>query len=217
MHTPLFEMEPPTPLAKNILGVGTAVLSGFALDVEDELISALKCVVESSPFRHMVTPGGFRMSVAMTNCGALGWITDRTGYRYDRIDPEMNRLWPGMPAAFQELAIAAAKEAGFSNFTPDACLINRYEPGTRLSLHQDKNEHDYTQPIVSVSLGLPAVFLFGGLERGDKTQRIQIVHGDVLVWGGPARLRYHGIAPLRDGEHPRLGRIRYNLTFRNAG
>jgi alkylated DNA repair protein (DNA oxidative demethylase) len=217
MQTSFFASEPPSPLAKNILGAGTAVLSGFALNAEDELLSSLKCVVERSPFRNMVTPGGFRMSVAMTNCGALGWITDRTGYRYDRIDPEMNRPWPGMPGVFRELAVAAAVEAGFPDFVPDACLINRYEPGTRLSLHQDKDERDFTQPIVSVSLGLPATFLFGGLDRADKTQRIQIVHGDVLVWGGPARLRYHGIAPLRDGEHPRLGRIRCNLTFRNAG
>jgi DNA oxidative demethylase len=217
MQTSFFASEPPSPLAKNILGAGTTVLSGFALNVEDELLSSLKYVVERSPFRNMVTPGGFRMSVAMTNCGALGWITDRTGYRYDGIDPEMNRPWPGMPAVFREFAVAAAVEAGFPDFVPDACLINRYEPGTRLSLHQDKDERDFTQPIVSVSLGLPATFLFGGLDRADKTQRIQIVHGDVLVWGGPARLRYHGIAPLRDGEHPRLGRVRYNLTFRNAG
>jgi alkylated DNA repair protein (DNA oxidative demethylase) len=217
MNTSLFEIEASTALSKDILGAGTAILAGFALDAEDELLSSLKCVVKWSPFRHMVTPGGFRMSVAMSNCGSLGWITDRTGYRYDGIDPEMNRPWPGMPAAFQELAIAAAKEAGFPNFAPDACLINRYEPGARLSLHQDKNERDFTQPIVSVSLGLPATLLFGGLERGDKTQRIQIVHGDVLVWGGPARLRYHGIEPLRDGEHPQLGRVRYNLTFRKAG
>ncbi len=217
MNTSLFGMEPPAPLSRDILGAGAAVLAGFALSVEDEVLCALMSVVEQSPFRNMVTPGGFRMSVAMSNCGALGWITDRTGYRYDLIDPETNCPWPNMPTAFQKIAVAAAEEAGFPGFVPDACLINRYEPGARLSLHQDKNERDFTQPIVSVSLGLPATFLFGGLEREDKTRRIQIVHGDVLVWGGPARLRYHGIAPLRDGEHPQLGRIRYNLTFRNAG
>jgi DNA oxidative demethylase len=157
------------------------------------------------------------MSVAMSNCGSLGRVTDRTGYRYDNIDPEVSRPWPTMPTAFQELAVTAAEEAGFSSFVPDACLINRYEPGAGLSLHQDKNELDFTQPIVSVSLGLPATFLFGGLERRDKTQRIRVMHGDVLVWGGPARLRYHGIAPLKDGQHPRFGRVRYNLTFRKAG
>jgi alkylated DNA repair protein (DNA oxidative demethylase) len=217
MNASLFELGSPAPLSKDILGAGTAFLAGFALDTQDELLLSLKCIAERSPFRNMVTPGGYRMSVAMTNCGLLGWVTDRTGYRYDAIDPEMNRPWPMMPLPFRELAVAAAEEAGFSNFVPDACLINRYEPGARLSLHQDKNEHDLTQPVVSVSLGLPATFLFGGLERAERTQRIQIVHGDVIVWGGPARLRYHGIVPLRDGEHSRTGRVRYNLTFRKAG
>jgi alkylated DNA repair protein (DNA oxidative demethylase) len=217
MNASLFEMGPPTPLSKSILGPGTAFLAGFALDTQDELLLSLKCIAERSPFRNMVTPGGRHMSVAMTNCGPLGWVTDRSGYRYDAVDPEMNRPWPMMPLSFRELAVAAANEAGFSNFVPDACLINRYEPGARLSLHQDKNEHDLTQPVVSVSMGLPATFLFGGLERAEGTQRIQIVHGDVIVWGGPARLRYHGILPLRDGEHSKTGRVRYNLTFRKAG
>ena len=217
MNTSLFELGSPAPLSKDILGAGTAFLAGFALHTQDELLLSLKCIAERSPFRNMVTPGGYRMSVAMTNCGPLGWVTDRSGYRYDAIDPEMNRPWPMMPLPFRELAVAAGEEAGFSDFVPDACLINRYEPGARLSLHQDKNEHDLTQPVVSVSLGLPATFLFGGLERAERTQRIQIVHGDVIVWGGPARLRYHGIVPLRDGEHSRTGRVRYNITFRKAG
>jgi len=212
----LFETEPTEPLPTDILGVGTAVLNGFALDAEDELLSSLQRIVEQSPFRNMVTPGGFRMSVAMTNCGRFGWVTDRRGYRYDEIDPEVGRLWPDMPTVFRELAVSAAAKAGFPEFAPNACLMNRYEPGARLSLHQDKNERDFTQPIVSVSLGLPATFLFGGLERTDSTRRIRVTHGDVLVWGGPARLRYHGIAPLSDGEHSRLGKVRYNLTFRNA-
>jgi alkylated DNA repair protein (DNA oxidative demethylase) len=216
MNASLFELGSPAPLSKDILGAGTAFLAGFALDTQDELLLSLKCIAERSPFRNMVTPGGYRMSVAMTNCGPLGWVTDRSGYRYDAIDPEVNRPWPMMPLPFRALAVAAAGEAGFSNFVPDACLINRYEPGARLSLHQDKNEHDLAQPVVSVSLGLPATFLFGGLERAERTQRIQIVHGDVLVWGGPARLRYHGIVPLRDGEHSKTGRVRYNLTFRKA-
>jgi alkylated DNA repair protein (DNA oxidative demethylase) len=193
------------------------VLSCFALGVEDELLTSLHRVAEQSPFRHMVTPGGFRMSVAMTNCGALGWVTDRRGYRYAKVDPETGLPWPDMPIAFRGLAVRAAAAAGFSGFAPDSCLINRYEPGAKMSLHQDKDEHDFRHPIVSVSLGLPATFLFGGLERTDKTLRIRIVHGDVIVWGGPARLHFHGIAPLKDGMHGLVGGVRYNLTFRNAG
>jgi len=217
MGTSLFDHEPLPALPKDVLGAGTAVLAGFALGREEELLSSLKLVVEQSPLRKMITPGGFRMSVAMSNCGPLGWVTDRTGYRYSRIDPQTNQAWPEMPRTFQILAESAANEAGFRNFVPDACLVNRYEPGTKLSLHQDKDEHDFTQPIVSVSLGLSATFLFGGLERGERTVRIPLVHGDVVVWGGPARLRYHGVAPLGDGVHPLLGKIRYNLTFRKAG
>jgi DNA oxidative demethylase len=153
----------------------------------------------------------------MTNCGAAGWITDRTGYRYDGVDPDNGRAWPVLPDCFRDLAVAAAADAGYPDFVPDACLINRYEPGAKLSLHQDKDEQDYNQPIVSVSLGIPAVFLFGGLKRADKTTRISVVHGDVVVWGGPARLRYHGVLPLKEANHPLLGRQRINLTFRKAG
>ena len=156
------------------------------------------------------------MSVAMTNCGNAGWVTDRSGYRYDGIDPNSGQPWPAMPAAFQQLAGRAAAEAGFGGFAPDACLINRYEPGARMSLHQDKDENDFGAPIVSVSLGLPAVFLFGGLKRSDKTQRYRLQHGDIVVWGGPARLAFHGVAPLADGEHAVMGRQRINLTFRKA-
>ena len=216
MSTPLFDNEPPAP-PKDVLGAGTAVLAGFARDREDELLSSIKLVAEQSPFRNMITPGGFRMSVAMSNCGPLGWVTDRAGYRYSGIDPETNRAWPAMPASFRKLAETAANEAGFPAFVPDACLINRYEPGSKMSLHQDKDERDFAQPIVSVSLGLPATFLFGGMERASKPIRIPLLHGDVVVWGGPARLRYHGVAPLAEGEHPLTGRVRYNLTFRRAG
>ena len=177
----------------------------------------MQAISKLAPFRHMITPGGFRMSVALTNCGTYGWVTDRTGYRYDRIDPETGQHWPGMPGNFLELARNAASAAGFPSFNPDACLINRYEPGSRLTLHQDKNEHDFTQPIVSVSLGVPATFLFGGMERSDKTVRVPVHHGDVIVWGGPARLRYHGIVPLKAGVPPTFGSYRYNLTFRVAG
>ena len=203
--------------AREEIAPGAFVLRGFALSMETAVLGALREVTAAAPFRNMVTPGGYRMSVAMTNCGALGWVTDRSGYRYDSVDPESGKKWPAMPGAFRELAERAAAEAGFREFRPDACLINRYEPEAKLSLHQDKDERDFTQPIVSVSLGIPAVFLFGGFARGDKTQRVPLEHGDVVVWGGPARLRYHGVMALKEDEHPLLGRMRVNLTFRTAG
>jgi alkylated DNA repair protein (DNA oxidative demethylase) len=198
------------------LGPCAVVLRGFAASDDTTLLAALQGVIAMAPFRHMITPGGFRMSVAMTNCGSLGWVTDRTGYRYDPVDPESGDNWPQMPAPFLRLAKDAAAQAGFSEFVPDACLINSYEPGTRLSLHQDKNERDFGEPIVSASLGIPAVFLFGGSNRADKPSRVQLTHGDVMVWGGPARLRYHGVMPLKEGNHPLVGRYRINLTFRKA-
>jgi len=192
------------------------VLRGFALREAAALIAAITRVAAEAPFRHMITPGGFRMSVAMTNCGEAGWVTDRKGYRYQPTDPESGKPWPPIPAAFLGLAAAAAASSGFAGFRPDACLVNRYEPGTRLTLHQDRNERDFAQPIVSVSLGLPATFLFGGLERRDRPQRVPLVHGDVVVWGGPSRLNFHGVAELAEGEHPATGRLRYNLTLRKA-
>ena len=198
------------------LAPGAMLLRGFARRFEAPCVIALRRVAEVAPFRHMVTPGGHRMSVVMTNCGAAGWVTDRTGYRYESHDPESGRPWPPMPDVFANLAVEAAARAGFDGFAPDACLINRYEPGTRLSLHQDKNERDFAAPIVSVSLGLPAVFLFGGSRRADTPRRVPLAHGDVLVWGGPARLRYHGVMPLEEGRHPFMGGHRINLTFRKA-
>ena len=192
------------------------LLRGFARPFEADLIAALRAIVAQAPFRHMVTPGGHQMSVAMTNCGSFGWVTDRTGYRYDANDPEAGKPWPAMPPAFRELARRAASHAGFAGFSPDACLINRYQPGARMSLHQDKDELDLGAPIVSVSLGLPAIFLFGGLKRSDKPNRFRLQHGDIAVWGGPARLAFHGVAPLADGEHAVLGRQRINLTFRKT-
>ena len=192
------------------------LLRGFAKPSEADLIAALRDIVEQAPFRHMVTPGGYQMSVAMTNCGNVGWVTDRSGYRYDADDPEAGKPWPAMPALFCKLAGQAAAQGGFDGFSPDACLINRYAPGARMSLHQDKDERDFGAPIVSVSLGLPATFLFGGLQRSDKPQRFRLQHGDIAVWGGPARLFFHGVAPLADGEHVLLGRQRINLTFRKA-
>jgi DNA oxidative demethylase len=213
----LFDNIADAELEKEDLEPGATVLRGFALSQQADLVAALKRVSEQSPFRHMLTPGGFRMSVAMTNCGRLGWITDRKGYRYDVIDPETQKAWPAMPGCFLQLAESAAEAAGFASFLPDACLINRYEPGAKMSLHQDKDEQDFHQPIVSVSLGLPAIFLFGGERRADKTRRISMTHGDLVIWGGPARLSYHGVLPLKDGVHPLLGAYRYNLTFRKAG
>jgi alkylated DNA repair protein (DNA oxidative demethylase) len=202
--------------ALQAIAEGAVLLRGRALTDGASLLAALDAVVAAAPFRHMVTPGGFTMSVAMTNCGTAGWVTDRRGYRYQPDDPESGRPWPAMPEVFFRLATEAAAEAGFPGFAPDACLINRYEPGAKMSLHQDKDERDFGNPIVSVSLGLPAVFQFGGLARSDKTLKVPLEHGDVVVWGGPARLAFHGILPLKEGEHPLLGRKRINLTFRRV-
>jgi alkylated DNA repair protein (DNA oxidative demethylase) len=196
---------------------GAMLLPGFALASESALLAGIDAVVAQAPFRHLLTPGGLRMSVAMTNAGSLGWISDRRGYRYGPTDPDTGKPWPTMPQAFLQLATGAAAHAGFAGFEPDACLINRYEPGARLTLHQDRDEHDYGQPIVSVSLGVPATFLFGGTERSDQTMRIPLVHGDVVVWGGPARLRYHGVLPVKPAHHDAFGSCRINLTFRRAG
>ncbi|MGL5165800.1 MAG: DNA oxidative demethylase AlkB [Afipia sp.] len=198
------------------LAPGAMLLAGFARPFETPLIEAVHSVIEYAPFRHLITPGGHRMSVAMTNCGSAGWVSDRRGYRYDAIDPDSGQPWPPMPDVFAQIAEQAAAKAGFTGFRPEACLINRYEPGAKLSLHQDKDELDFNAPIVSVSLGLPATFLFGSLNRSDKTARYRLTHGDIVVWGGPARLAYHGVMPLADGEHPLLGRQRINLTFRKT-
>jgi alkylated DNA repair protein (DNA oxidative demethylase) len=192
---------------------GAVVLRSF---VEEPvlLMQAVAAVAEAAPFRHMITPGGFRMSVAMTNCGRAGWVSDPRGYRYDPLDPASGQAWPAMPTEFEALAKRAAFESGFPEYDPDVCLINQYEPGAKLSLHQDKDERDFSAPIVSVSLGLSAVFLFGGLTRKDRPRRIPLRSGDVVVWGGPARLTYHGVAPLAVGQHPLTGPYRINLTFR---
>lgn len=199
------------------LGAASCVLRGYALPRAAALLAAVEDVARRAPFRHMVTPGGFTMSVALTNCGALGWTSDRRSYRYAPADPDTGQPWPPMPSVFLELAREAAAEAGFAGFVPDACLVNRYLPGARLSLHQDRNERDFSAPIVSVSLGLPAVFLFGGDARTDRAARVPLFHGDVAVWGGADRLRFHGVLPLKPGEHPLLGARRINLTFRKAG
>jgi DNA oxidative demethylase len=202
-------------LTENI-GDKAVVLRGYAWDQQAALLTAVQEVTAVAPFRNMTTPGGFRMSVAMTNCGRAGWVTDRKGYRYDLVDPITGYGWPRMPVLFRGLGVRAAQAAGFAGFEPDACLINRYEPGTRLSLHRDENERDMTAPIVSVSLGLPAVFLFGGNSRSDRPRRVRLDSGDVVVWGGPDRLVYHGVAPLAEGDDPMTGRCRINLTLRKA-
>jgi DNA oxidative demethylase len=212
LTTDLFSSVPDLHLSQELMAEGAVLLRGFAKTIEDDLIADLRDIVEQAPFRHMLTPGGHQMSVAMTNCGSVGWVTDRTGYRYDADDPETGKPWPAMPPSFCKLA----EQAGFGGFSPDACLINCYQPGARMSLHQDKDEDDFGAPIVSVSLGLPAIFLFGGLKRSDKPRRYRLQHGDIAVWGGPARLNFHGVAPLADGEHALLGRQRINLTFRKA-
>jgi DNA oxidative demethylase len=215
--TDLFPAAPGPSRQDETLCAGAVVLRGFALPNERPLLRAIKAIATQAPFRHLITPGGFRMSVGMTNAGPLGWVSDRRGYRYDAIDPDSGKPWPAMPEVFLELAGVAAARAGFSGFVPDACLINRYEPGTRLTLHQDRNERDFSQPIVSVSLGIPAVFLFGGMHRTDRAMRVPLAHGDVVVWGGPARLRYHGVLPLKPNHHETFGECRINLTFRRAG
>jgi alkylated DNA repair protein (DNA oxidative demethylase) len=205
-----------TDYATEALCEGAVLLHGFAQSHGADLFALVNRVVAISPFRHMVTPGGFRMSIAITNCGQVGWISDRKGYRYASIDPETGKPWPPLPTIFSDLSSRAAAAAGYGGFVSDSCLINRYEPGARLTLHQDRNEADFGQPIVSVSLGLPATFLFGGLDRKERPGRFRLESGDVVVWGGPARLAFHGVAPLKEGISEITGACRINLTFRKA-
>ncbi len=218
MTLPLFEESPARYGAPLAIAPGAAILRGFALPIADALMRGVDAVLAAAPLRHLVTPGGQTMSVAMSNCGPFGWVSDRRGYRYSEVDPLSNQAWPAMPDGFLALAASAAAEAGFAGFAPNACLINRYEPGARMGLHQDRDEGgpagDFDAPIVSVSLGLPAIFLFGGLQRNDKATRWPLLHGDVVVWGGPSRLAFHGVALLKEGEHVALGARRVNLTFR---
>lgn len=206
----------PQGRAPEIMAPGAVLLRGRASGVATQLLADIAAVAAAAPFRHMRTPGGFEMSVAMTSCGEAGWTTDRRGYRYERNDPQSHTPWPVMPDAFQLLATACATESGYAGFQPDACLINRYAPGARMALHQDKDERDFTRPIVSVSLGLPCIFQFGGATRTDTVKKYELRHGDVVVWGGASRLFYHGVLKLKDGAHPQTGALRYNLTFRSA-
>lgn len=215
MNLDLFDTN--TPRGSEQLGPDAVVLRGFVLRFVDAILAELDAVEARSPFRHMQTRRGFTMSVALTNCGKLGWISDRAGYHYSETDPLTGKAWPAMPTEFGRLARQAADAAGFLEFEPDACLINSYLPGAKMALHQDRDEADLTQPIVSVSLGIPAQFLFGGQQRSDKAVRVPLFHGDVVVWGGADRMRFHGISPLKAAEHPRVGGRRINLTFRRAG
>jgi len=213
--TPLFDTDP-LPPTREPLEEGAVLLRGFVTDQAAALVEEVAGIARVAPFRHLVVPGGHTMSVAMTNCGDVGWVSDRTGYRYDPVDPDRGAHWPAMPAAFLDVARRAAAEAGFDGYRPDACLLNRYTAGSKLGLHQDRDEKDQWAPIVSVSLGLPAVFLWGGKRRGDPIRRLRLESGDVAVWGGPARFVYHGVSPLKAGEHPLTGDVRINLTFRKV-
>ena len=212
----LFETSPAADMSCLPITPGAVLLRGFAIAQAEALMACVDQITAQAPLRHLQTPGGRAMSVAMSNCGSWGWTSDRHGYRYVQQDPLSGNNWPAMPAAWLELAAQAAAATGYPGFVPDACLINQYLPGTKMSLHQDRDEKDFAQPIVSVSLGLPVVFLFGGSKRSDKPQRLRLEHGDVVVWGGPARLAFHGVMTLADGEHAQLGRQRINLTFRRA-
>jgi alkylated DNA repair protein (DNA oxidative demethylase) len=212
----LFADDTPQSPSTEHIGPRSYVFRGFALPLIDRLLPALESVLRQAPFRNMVTPGGFTMSVGLSSCGDFGWTTDRRGYQYTATDPQTGQPWPRMPEVFRELAQAAADAAGFANFDPDACLINRYIPGAKMSLHQDKDELGYQWPVVSVSLGVAAMFLFGGHARSDKTQKVPLFHGDVVVWGGEDRLRFHGVMPVKQASHPQLGEQRINFTFRKA-
>ena len=216
MTADLFDDLLPEP-SNTVIAPGAVLMHGFACEVDTALLEAFDAVTVQAPLRHLVTPGGRTMSVAMSNCGPLGWVSDTSGYRYTAHDPLSGQPWPAMPSIWLDLAVRAAALAGYESFRPDACLVNAYAPGTKLSLHQDKDERNPSAPIVSVSLGLPAVFQFGTDQRSARPQRLRLVHGDVVVWGGASRLAYHGIAPLADGTHALLGRRRINLTFRLAG
>ncbi len=196
---------------------GALVLRNFASRHAASLLLAIEHVLQQAPLRNMITPGGSTMSAQMSNCGLLGWVSDRRSYRYSKLDPQTGNSWPDMPEIFSELATDAATMAGFAGFNADACLINRYAPGARMGLHQDRDEQDFLAPIVSVSLGLPAVFLLGGDTRSEKPLTVPLAHGDVVVWGGPARQRFHGVRPIKQGEHALTGTCRLNLTLRKAG
>lgn len=212
----LFDDDIETSLRVINIAANAVILRGYATNIAADLIQEIDAITSQAPLRQMQTPNGYTMSVRTTSYGSLGWVSDARGYRYEHHDPATGQSWPPIPKTFLELAHSAAKEAGFDEFIPDSCLINSYQAGSKLSLHQDKNEHDFSAPIVSVSLGLPATFLFGRNIRSVKAQRYKLEHGDVAVWGGASRLAFHGIEPLLDGTHSLTGKRRINLTFRKV-
>jgi len=214
MMEDLFSATPGGETAREVLGEGAVLMRRWLAGRETDVMAAIEGVAARAPFRFLTTPGGHVMSVAMTGCGDLGWHSDRAGYRYVATDPVTARPWPAMPDLLRAIAADAAAAAGYAGFAPEACLINRYEPGARLSLHQDKDEGALDQPIVSLSLGVAATFLWGGADRATRPRRLRLESGDVVVWGGPTRLNYHGVAPLAQGWSALGGVFRFNVTFR---
>lgn len=208
----LFSDNEPIPIAESAW-----LLRGYVRESAEQVVEAMRSVIRQAPLRSMQVPGGHRMSVLTTSCGDWGWVSDLEGYRYAAQDPSTGKEWPRMPDLLKRLAVDGAVRAGFEGFDPDACLINCYRPGAKMGLHQDRNERDRTEPILSISLGLSATFMFGGLKRGDPVRRFPLEHGDMLAWGGASRMVYHGVMPVKAGEHPMLGGWRVNLTFRRAG
>jgi len=198
------------------LAEGAVWLRGFALPEADALWALVSAHLATHPPQQMMTPMGYPMSVKTTSLGDYGWVGNATGYGYARLNPVTNQPWPPIPTLLLSLAQRAANAAGYADYCPDTCLINLYQTGAKMGLHQDKDELDFTQPIVSVSLGVPATFLFGGAKRTDKTAKIPLTHGDVVVWGGASRRYFHGVNAVKLGQHPLLGALRCNLTFRKA-
>lgn len=201
---------------KTRIAEGAYWLRGHALPAADLLWAELRKHFATYPPQQMFTPMGYKMSVRSTSMGDAAWVGTKKGYGYASIDTAINQALPPLPSTFLSLANHAATEAGYNDFTPDSCLINCYDIGSKMGLHQDKDERDFNQPIVSVSLGIPATFLFGGAKRSDKPTQIPLTHGDVVVWGGASRLFYHGVQTIKPNKHPLLGELRCNLTFRKA-
>ncbi len=214
----LFDDLPlPSEDRHSMIAPGAVLLRGLGREGDVNILQAVESVIAQAPLRHLQTPGGYRMSVQTTRCGSMGWVSEPDGYRYAAQQPDTQQPWPAMPQCLMDFALRAALDAGYPDFVPDSCLINQYLPGTKMGLHQDRDERDLRAPVVSLSLGLPAVFLFGGLQRTGKTQRYRLAHGDVVVWGGPSRLAFHGVLPVAEGDHALLGRRRINVTFRRVG
>ncbi|THJ30850.1 DNA oxidative demethylase AlkB [Lampropedia aestuarii] len=215
--TASFDLFADSPEEQRVaLGPQAVVLRQKASPLAAELVARIEDVLQHSPLYQMATPGGKPLSVRTTSCGTHGWSSDPTGYSYVRHHPLTDQAWPEIPAAWSALATEAAQEAGFAQFAPDTCLINQYGLDSKMALHQDRSEQDLRQPVVSISLGMSALFLWGGMQRSDKPAHVLLHHGDMVVWGGVDRLRFHGIKHLTGAPHPQLGAMRYNLTLRRA-